>query len=119
MTEIRCPMCGKPNPENLDVCQFCQARLKPLISPASSDGGLFPEDLESDDELPDWLELDEDLGTGDTGEDPFDSEDDDCWEANNKIISEILDSDVVIKEIRLRDKNYDPAVITLQPTEVQ
>ncbi len=29
---IRCPMCGKPNPADLDVCQFCGARLKPLIS---------------------------------------------------------------------------------------
>lgn len=33
MSEIRCPMCGKPNPEELDVCQFCEARLKPLIGP--------------------------------------------------------------------------------------
>lgn len=31
MSEIRCPMCGKPNPAELDVCQFCEARLKPLI----------------------------------------------------------------------------------------
>ena len=30
MEEIRCPMCGKPNPAELDVCQFCGARLKPL-----------------------------------------------------------------------------------------
>jgi hypothetical protein len=28
---VRCPMCGKPNPAELEVCQFCQARLKPLI----------------------------------------------------------------------------------------
>ena len=31
MTEIRCPMCGKSVTEELDVCPFCQARLKPLI----------------------------------------------------------------------------------------
>ena len=31
MTEIRCPMCGKANPAELEVCQYCQARLKPLI----------------------------------------------------------------------------------------
>ena len=38
MAEIRCPMCGKPNPAELDVCQFCQARLKPLLpsSPSTS-----------------------------------------------------------------------------------
>ncbi|MEW5872400.1 MAG: hypothetical protein AB1894_24260 [Chloroflexota bacterium] len=30
MAEVRCPMCGKSNPEELEVCKFCQARLKPL-----------------------------------------------------------------------------------------
>ena len=30
MAEIRCPMCGKPNPDDLEVCQFCHARLKPM-----------------------------------------------------------------------------------------
>lgn len=30
MADVRCPMCGKPNPDDLDICQFCQARLKPL-----------------------------------------------------------------------------------------
>jgi hypothetical protein len=30
MADVRCPMCGKPNPEELEQCQFCQARLKPL-----------------------------------------------------------------------------------------
>jgi hypothetical protein len=27
-------MCGKPNPGELDTCQFCGARLKPLINPS-------------------------------------------------------------------------------------
>lgn len=45
MTDIRCPMCGKPNPAELEVCQFCQARLKPLSTPQSPAG----------DEPPDWL----------------------------------------------------------------
>ncbi len=27
---IRCPMCGAPNPEELEECQTCGARLKPL-----------------------------------------------------------------------------------------
>jgi len=35
MAEIRCPMCGKPNPAELDVCQFCEARLKPLTDELS------------------------------------------------------------------------------------
>jgi hypothetical protein len=30
MAEIRCPMCGRPNPDDRDVCEFCGARLKPL-----------------------------------------------------------------------------------------
>lgn len=46
MAEIRCPMCGKPNPDHLEVCQHCQARLKPLVSPPGS---------ASDSGLPDWL----------------------------------------------------------------
>ncbi len=33
MAEIRCPMCGKSNPDSLDECQFCQARLKPITAP--------------------------------------------------------------------------------------
>ena len=32
MAEVRCPMCGKSNPADIDVCQFCQARIKPLIA---------------------------------------------------------------------------------------
>ncbi len=30
MADIRCPMCGKNNPEELEICRFCGARLKPL-----------------------------------------------------------------------------------------
>ena len=30
MAVIRCQACGKPNPDFLDVCQYCDARLKPL-----------------------------------------------------------------------------------------
>ncbi len=30
MADVRCPMCGKLNPAEAEVCQFCQARLKPL-----------------------------------------------------------------------------------------
>lgn len=31
MAENRCPMCGEINPEDLEVCQYCGARLTPLI----------------------------------------------------------------------------------------
>ncbi|UCH59662.1 MAG: hypothetical protein JSV61_15800 [Anaerolineales bacterium] len=33
MGEVRCPMCGKVNPEELEVCRYCEARLKPLLGP--------------------------------------------------------------------------------------
>ena len=50
MAEIRCPMCGKPNPDEQDVCQFCEARLKPLRlqSPQNEEGGKLPEWFERD-----------------------------------------------------------------------
>jgi hypothetical protein len=35
MAEIKCPMCGKPNPDDLDACQFCDARLKPVTDELS------------------------------------------------------------------------------------
>ncbi|MDO9348692.1 MAG: hypothetical protein Q7T47_05350 [Anaerolineales bacterium] len=37
MAEIRCPMCAKPNPEELEACNFCGARLKPLVSASPDD----------------------------------------------------------------------------------
>lgn len=46
MEEIRCPMCGTPNPEDREVCHVCQARLKPLVPDQIQDG--FPIN-ESDD----------------------------------------------------------------------
>ena len=71
MDEIRCPMCGRNNPSDLDVCQYCQARLKPLIAGESQEEGL-PEWLsslrqgdhpsypqETDEEVPSWLQPDE------------------------------------------------------------
>jgi hypothetical protein len=35
MAEIKCPMCSKLNPAELDVCQYCEARLKPLTDELS------------------------------------------------------------------------------------
>src|SRR5918996_5956268 len=55
MPEIRCPNCGKNNPDILDVCQFCQTPLKPESvlrfgqTPTKKNTG----ELES--VLPDWL----------------------------------------------------------------
>lgn len=63
MAEIRCPMCGKPNPEELDVCQYCEARLKPLTDELSrSQPPIHPGDEPTDRDtgelesaLPQWL----------------------------------------------------------------
>ncbi|MEN8171851.1 MAG: hypothetical protein ABFS03_03135, partial [Chloroflexota bacterium] len=56
MAEILCPMCGQTNSDELEICQHCQARLKPL----SVDSPLIEDqDHHSDDETlfgdTDWL----------------------------------------------------------------
>jgi hypothetical protein len=64
MDDVRCPMCGKPNPADLEVCQFCQARLKPFQIDPSSGAELpainqpsTPEGASSEEAaLPDWLQ---------------------------------------------------------------
>lgn len=55
MANIRCPKCGKENPESLTVCQFCQA---PLASDATMRIGDKPtkkDTGELEPILPDWL----------------------------------------------------------------
>jgi hypothetical protein len=56
MAEIRCQMCGKENPADAEVCQFCQARLKPVWSSKSSQS-FFEAESESgpEEEVPEWL----------------------------------------------------------------
>jgi hypothetical protein len=39
MTDIICPLCGKPNPPDLDECKYCQAPLKTGGFIAPSEGG--------------------------------------------------------------------------------
>ena len=85
MPEIRCPNCGRNNPDLLDVCQFCQTPLRPKSilhsgeKPTKKDSGELesidtaqtfarkdePPDLlaglasqagsTEDDDIPDWL----------------------------------------------------------------
>lgn len=50
---MRCPMCSKPNPAGAEVCQFCGARLKPLI--AGESVSARPAAPPGDEDLPDWL----------------------------------------------------------------
>jgi hypothetical protein len=60
---IRCPQCGRDNPEGLELCQFCQTPLQaepaPPASPdESSDllAGLASQaSSAADEEMPDWL----------------------------------------------------------------
>ncbi len=47
MADVHCPMCGKPNPADAEVCQFCAARLKPL--------SIKNDTPQPEDDLPDWL----------------------------------------------------------------
>lgn len=32
MADVLCPICGKPNPEDLEICEFCGGRLKQVDS---------------------------------------------------------------------------------------
>jgi hypothetical protein len=70
MSDVRCPMCGKNNSGDLDVCKYCQARLKPLVigpdlgegfsTPASSSAAGLDASRdgapESGSDLPAWLQ---------------------------------------------------------------
>ena len=51
MADIRCPMCGKTNPADNQVCRHCQARLTPLAASGASAGG-------DDAWVPDWMKSD-------------------------------------------------------------
>lgn len=59
MADIRCPNCGKDNPEDQEICSFCNADLHPVgeTSPAPSDDltSLFGGEAEED-AIPDWLQ---------------------------------------------------------------
>lgn len=69
VADTRCPMCGRPNPATHDACQFCGARIKPLVirphderddSPPPPPAPAPPSDSspEADstgEDIPDWL----------------------------------------------------------------
>jgi hypothetical protein len=42
MTDVICPLCGKPNPPDLDACKYCQAPLKTggFIAPPEGEQAL-------------------------------------------------------------------------------
>ncbi len=83
MSEIRCPMCGKPNPENLDVCQICGARLKPLVG-----GAPRPEEPQA---------------SQPAGEEPFHFDEDSLTWLDDEESDEVFDTSRVTQTGSLRD----------------
>jgi hypothetical protein len=71
MADIRCPMCGKLNPDDRDECQHCQARLTPLGIKPFPTGSLEPEDEGGG--LPDWLSAARESSPS-SDDDPFETE---------------------------------------------
>jgi hypothetical protein len=55
MADIRCPNCGKDNPDSLDLCQFCQSPLKPESSLQIGQKPTKKNTGELEPILPDWL----------------------------------------------------------------
>lgn len=55
MAEIRCPHCGKENPDFLDTCQFCQSPLKSESMLHFGEKPTKKNTSELEDILPDWL----------------------------------------------------------------
>jgi hypothetical protein len=83
MAEIRCPMCGKPNPPERDTCQYCQARLKSMADLSSTSNSeaepefKAPSDQgKSESSFPDWLKT---IRTTDFLSSPEESESIPAW----------------------------------------
>jgi hypothetical protein len=55
MAELRCPNCGKSNPDVLDVCQFCQTPLKPEATLRIGQTPTKKNTGELESALPAWL----------------------------------------------------------------
>ena len=55
MADIRCPNCGKDNPDFLDLCQFCQSPLKPESMLHIGEKPTKKNTGELESILPEWL----------------------------------------------------------------
>ena len=62
MADIRCPNCGKNNPDFLDVCQFCQTPLKPESMVHIGEKPTKKNTGELENVLPEWLRDDASAG---------------------------------------------------------
>ncbi len=83
METQRCPMCGRPNPPDVEVCQYCEARLKPLWAEPSEESSAAIEAgitkskpaLEPEEPLlPDWLIASREQLTGEEPSQPQEAE---------------------------------------------
>lgn len=55
MADLRCPNCGRDNPDFLDTCQFCQTPLKPESTLHTGDSPVKKDTGELEPILPQWL----------------------------------------------------------------
>ncbi len=55
MADVRCPNCGKDNPDFLDNCQFCQTSLKPDTAVHLGENPVKKNTGELEPILPQWL----------------------------------------------------------------
>jgi len=53
MADVYCPICGKLNPEELETCQFCNARLK--LPQDFSRNDMASENRTGEENFPEWL----------------------------------------------------------------
>lgn len=56
MTDIKCRMCGRDNPSDLEFCQYCHARIKPLNSDLNDTEPIKTQQDLPHADLPSWLE---------------------------------------------------------------
>ena len=66
MSDIRCPMCGKSNPADSEICQHCGAQIKPKHFDSSEDDFSSPQDQIS------WLKDLQDHSEGTDDSEPVD-----------------------------------------------
>jgi hypothetical protein len=106
MTDVRCPMCGKTNPADVEVCGYCEARLQPLAG--NQDEFTWQEDsrLEQEEDIPDWLKELRPPGEEDIEE----SEDIFSEAVGDERLSEVLRDD-----IQEQGTNEDPADLEPSP----
>ncbi len=127
MDEIRCPMCGKPNPADLEECQHCQARLKPLMGtsewqaeePSTPESTPQPSEPSGDQaSMDEWLSFlreneetsDNQVSSGDSSfewleDEPDDESDQDIWLGSEESDEDLPDW---LKEMGTDDLPPDP-----------